>query len=257
MEYAHLSSTVRIRTVAEDARKGVFEISGLFAGYGLTLGNAIRRVLLSSLPGAAITQFKVKGVMHEFSTIPGMLEDVIEFSLNLKQVRFRMHENEPKTLTLRAKGKGEVTAGQIEGDATVAVANPDFVIAHLTSDDAEIEVDLTVERGIGYSQADMRGKEKLPIGAIAVDANFSPIVNVSYTVENMRVGDRTDYNQLTLEIETDGTISPSAALHKASKILKDHFDIIGGIEIQEFELPQLKKAKSSSAKQKKKTAEQS
>lgn len=236
MEYTHLSETVSIKTISEDAGFGVFEIQGLFAGYGLTVGNALRRALLSSLPGAAITSFKLRGASHEFTTIPGMMEDLVEFSLSLKRVRFSMHTDEPIVLMLKAKGEMEVVAGDIEANSSIEIMNPDEVLAHLTAKDAVLDLEITVERGLGYSPIESRKTEgRLPIGMIAIDALFTPVTKVNYVVENMRVGDRTDYNGLRLEITTDKTISPSSALHKAANILKDHFDKIATVAVQTFE----------------------
>ncbi|MEK7193333.1 MAG: DNA-directed RNA polymerase subunit alpha [Patescibacteria group bacterium] len=235
MEYTHLSSTVNIKTVSQDAKHGVFEVDGLYAGYGLTLGNSLRRTLLSSLPGAAVTQLKIKGVPHEFATSEGIKEDMVEVSLNFKAIRFRMHTDEPKILTLKVKGIQVVTAGHIKTDAEVEVINPEVVLATLTAKNAEFDVEIVVERGLGYASVETRTNEKLGIGAIAIDAHFSPVTKVNYVVENMRVGERTDYNRLRLDIETDGTVSPSAALHKAANILKDHFEKVGVVTVEAFE----------------------
>lgn len=236
MEYSHLSNTVEIKVVSENSKNGIFEIEGLFAGYGLTLGNALRRVLLSSLPGAAVTQIKIKNVSHEFSTLPGLKEDIVEFGLNFKKLRLRMHVDEPKVLTLKVKGQKDVTAADIKSDDQVQIVNTDLPLATLTAKNSELDMEITVERGLGYSAVETRKSEKLPIGVIAVDAFFSPVAKVNYTVENMRVGDRTDYNRLRLEIETDGAISPSSALHKATTILRDHFEKVAAVPVQEFEL---------------------
>ncbi len=250
MEYAYLSSTVSIKTVSEDAKTGVFEVEGLFAGYGLTVGNAIRRALLSSLPGAAVTEVKIKNVPHEFSTLPGVKEDIVELSLNFKKLRFRLHVDEPQVLSLKAKGEQVVTAADIEPNSNVEIMNPELVIATLTAKDAELDMEIKVERGLGYVPVEMRKSEgRLPIGTIAVDAIFTPVERVNYTVEDMRVGDRTDYNRLRLEIFTDGTISPSSALHKAASILKDHFEKVGTLEVKAFETE-----KSAGAAPKKKRA---
>lgn len=233
--YAYLSSTVAMKTVSEDARKGVFEVEGLYAGYGLTIGNALRRALLSSLPGAAVTYVKVKNSPHEFSTLPGVKEDLVEILLNLKLIRFRMHVDEPQTLLVSGKGVGEITAGDIKTNADVEIMNPETAIATLTDKKAEFEAEITVERGLGYSAVESRKAEKLSVGMIGVDAFFSPVRKVNYVVENMRVGERTDYNKLRIEIETDGTLSPSAALHKTANIVKDHFDKVSLVEVREFE----------------------
>lgn len=246
MKYTHVSEAVTIRKVSEEGTIGVFHVEGLYTGYGATLGNALRRALLSSLPGAAITQIKVKGVDHEFSTLPGMVEDMVEFILNLKQVRFHFFANEPQVLALRVKGETSVTAGNIESTTLVKVINKDLPLATLTKKSAELDMELTVEKGLGYVPAESRKLERLPVGTIVLDAVFSPIVRVAFSVENMRVGDRTDYNRLTLEVETDGSISPSEALHKAGNILKDHFEKVSAIEVMptvvgEEEKPKRKK----------------
>lgn len=248
MQIPQLDNSIAVKVVSEEPAKGVFEIEGLYAGYGLTLGNALRRVLLSSLPGAAITEIKVKNAPHEFSTLPGVKEDLVELILNFKKVRLVVHNDEPHVLSLKAKGEGAVTAGDIKADAEVEIVNPDLELAHLTAKDAEFDVELRVERGLGYSPTESRkGEGRLPIGTVAVDAIFTPVLRVQSTVENMRVGDRTDYNRLRLEITTDGTVSPSSALSQSVKILKDHFEKVSlGVAVQEFAeaKPEKKKAKS-------------
>ncbi len=233
MEFAYLSDSVSIKTVSENDTEGVFEIEGLYSGYGLTMGNALRRVLFSSLPGAAITQFKIKGVGHEFTTVPNVMEDVVEIGLNLKKIRFRIHTDEPQTLTLRIKGEKAITAGDFESNGSIEVVTPDIHIATITSKSGELDLEIKVEKGMGYVPVEARKFEKLPIGTIALDAFFSPVVRVNFTVENMRVGDRTDYNRLKLEVRTDGTLTPSRTVHKASDILRDHFDKISKLEIRE------------------------
>jgi DNA-directed RNA polymerase subunit alpha len=233
MDFAYLSENVSIKRISEDEKNGVFAVEGLYRGYGLTVGNALRRVLLSSLPGAAITRFKIKGVKHEFTTIAGIMEDVVEIGLNLKKVRFHFYAKEPQVLTLKVKGEKEVLAGDIKGNADVEVANKDLHLATLTTKEAELDMELTVEKGLGYVPVENRKTEKLPVGTIALDAIFSPVVNVNFSVENMRVGERTDYNRVLLQVETDGTISPSRAVHKAADILLDHFKKISEIDIQE------------------------
>lgn len=250
MEYAHLSSTVSVKTVSEDAKNGVFEIEGLYAGYGLTLGNALRRALLSSLPGAAVTEIKVKNVPHEFSTLTGLKEDIVELMLNFKKLRFISHVDEPQVLSLRVKGENTITGDDIELNSNVSLVNPEEVLGHLTAKDAELDIEVKVERGLGYVPSEMRKTEgRLPIGVIAIDATFTPVTRVNYTVEDMRVGDRTDYNRLRLEITTDGTIAPSSALHKASNVLKDHFEKVSLVEVKEFDV-----AKSGGDEPKKKAA---
>ena len=236
MKYSYLSETLKIKKVSEDSNVGAFDIEGLYTGYGVTLGNALRRVLLSSLPGAAITQIKVKGADHEFSTIPGMVEDVVELILNLKKVRFHFLADEPQTLKLSVKGEREVKAGDIESTTLVKVVNPDLCLATLTKKNAELDMELIVEKGLGYVPAESRRLERLNVGTIVLDAIFSPVEQVEFFVENMRVGDRTDYNCLKIKIKTDGTMSPSEAIHKAANILKDHFEKISLIEVVKSEV---------------------
>lgn len=253
MEYQYLSETVSVKKVSENDKEGVFEVEGLYAGYGLTIGNALRRVLLSSLPGAAITQFKIKGVNHEFSTIEGVAEDVVEIGLNMKKIRFRIHTDEPQVLSLKVKGDKVVTAADIETNANVELITPDIHIATLSAKSAELDMEITVEKGLGYSPVESRKNDKLPIGVVALDALFSPVVKVNFTVENMRVGERADYNKLRLVVETDGSITPSASVRKASNILQDHFVKISGVEVKEAEAPSEteEKPKKKAAKKKK------
>lgn len=203
-----------------------FEIEGLYPGYGITLGNALRRVLISSLEGAAVTSFKIEGVQHEFSTIPNVMETALDIMLNLKQLRIKLYTNEPQVLKLQVNGEKEVTAKDFEKNPLIEILNPDLHIATLTDPKANLNLEATVEKGLGYVLAEERKKEKLPIGTISVDAIFSPIQKANFKVENMRVGDRTDYNRLIVEIETDGSITPDEALAKAANILKEHFALI-------------------------------
>lgn len=233
MELMHLSDTVKITKVSETKTVGVFDIEGLYRGYGITIGNAFRRVLLSSLPGAAITRFRVKGAGHQFTTLPGVTEDVVELGLNLRQVRFRFTADEPQTLTLKVKGEKEVKASDIKESAFAKVENPEIHIATLNTSGAELDMELTVEKGLGYEPVEEQRVGRLPIGTVALDAVFSPVRKVNFRVENMRVGERTDYNRVKLEIETDGTISPSSALHKAANVLVDHFKKASEIEVLE------------------------
>ncbi|MDP3975080.1 MAG: DNA-directed RNA polymerase subunit alpha [Candidatus Jorgensenbacteria bacterium] len=249
MKYSHLSETVTIKTVSEKGNIGVFHVEGLYTGYGHTVGTGLRRALLSSLPGAAITQIKIKGVDHEFSTVPGMLEDVVEFTLNLKQVRFHFFADEPQVLTLKMKGEHAVTAGDIKATTMVKVVNPELHLATLTKKTAELDMELTVEKGLGYVPAEARRLERLPVGTVVLDAIFSPVVRVAATVESMRVGDRTDFNRLKLEIETDGSLAPSEALHKAGNILKDHFEKLSAVEVHPLAAaPEAKEEKETKKK---------
>ena len=230
MHYSYLSDSVVIKKVTDDGQKGSFSIEGLFPGYGLTLGNSLRRALLSSIPGGAVTQFKVKGVLHEFSTIPGVMEDVVEIGMNLKKLRFQFIAQEPQVLTIKAKGIKEVTGADVESNIQAKIVNPEIKLFTITDKKTDVEIELTIEKGLGYVPVERRKQARLEIGVIALDAIFTPITNVSFSVENMRVGDRTDYNRLNIAIETDGSISPSEAIHKVSRILVDHFTKIGNLE---------------------------
>jgi|SRR3989344_476810 len=250
MKYSYLSETLSIKKSGETPTFGSFGIEGLYTGYGTTVGNALRRVLLSSLPGAAITQMKIKGVDHEFSTLPGMTEDVVEFLLNLKKVRFHFFADEPQALTLKVKGERAVTAADIQSTTLVQVVNKDLHLATLTKKNAELDMEITVEKGLGYVTAESRKLERLPVGTVVLDAIFSPVVRVEFSVEDMRVGERTDYNRVRLEIETDGTISPSEALHKASNILKDHFEKASAVPVMKTEVEAGEKPKSKKKKSK-------
>ncbi len=226
MDYPLLTDSVHIKKISEKDNTGSFIIDGLYTGYGPTIGNSLRRTLLSSLPGAAITQIKIKGVDHEFSTLPGMMEDIVEFTINLKKVRFKFFADEPQTLSLKVKGEKEIQAGDIKTTTFVEIVNPDLPIATLTKKSAELDMEITVEKGLGYSPTEERKAERLPIGTIVLDAIFSPVVRVDFDVENTRVGERTDFNKVKMEIETDGSITPTEALHKAASILKHHFEKI-------------------------------
>jgi DNA-directed RNA polymerase subunit alpha len=240
------------KLISKAGNRAVFEIAPLYPGYGITIGNTLRRVLISSLEGAAITSVKIKGVDHEFSAIPGVLEDVIEIILNLKKVRFKLFKEEPVVVTLSAKGEGEVTAGDIKMTSDIEVVNKEQHIATITDKKTELEMEITVENGIGYVPVEQRKREKLSIGEIAVDGIFTPIKNVNFTVENIRVGGRTDYNKVLLDIETDGSISPEEALKKASQILINHFTVIGSVTVPE-EVKAAEEAKPKKRGRKKKT----
>ena len=248
MEITHLSDTVSIKTVSEEGNKGVFVVEGLYTGYGLTLGNALRRTLLSSLPGSAVTYIKIKGVPHEFSTMAGVKEDLIQIMLNFKALRFKMDIDEPQVLVLKSKGEKKLTGADIELNSLVEILNPEVELVTVTEKGTEFDCEITVERGLGYSPVEARKTEKLPVGVVALDAFFSPVVSVNYNVENMRVGDRTDYNSLTLEIETDGAITPSSALHKSTNILKDHFEKVSALEVLETVEPEKPAKKKTSKK---------
>ena len=215
------------KIIKKGENQAIFEIDSCYPGYGLTLGNAFRRVLLSSLPGVAIAAVKIKGVSHEFSTIPHVLEDVIHIILNLKQIRFKVNapESLPLKVSLKVAGEKEVKAKDIKLTAELEIINKDAHIATLTDKKAKLEMEIEIQSGLGYMPVEQRKKEKLEIGAIAIDAVFSPIRKINPEVENMRVGDRTDFNRLRIYIETDGSITPEEAFTRAADILVDHFQV--------------------------------
>ncbi|MEA1929394.1 MAG: DNA-directed RNA polymerase subunit alpha [Patescibacteria group bacterium] len=223
------------RIVSEDQLKGIYEVDGLYPGYGHTLGNSLRRILLSSLVGTAITTVKVEGVTHEFATIPGVKEDVISLILNLKRVRFKFTGDEPQKLSLKVKGEKEITAKDIQVGGQVEVINSDQYLATITDKKGSLDVELTVERGMGYLPKEVIRHDRNEIGVIFLDAVFTPIHRASYEVENMRVGDRTDYNRLRLNIETDGTVSSRQALEKALEIMISQLQAIVGFKSEETE----------------------
>ncbi len=203
------------RIVKEDAVFGVYEIDGLYPGYGHTLGNSLRRIILSSIPGAAITALSIDGVKHEFSTIDGIKEDVIALILNLKKTRFKLHGDDAQKATLHIKGAKTITSKDISTPSQLEIMNKDQYICESTAKDVDIAIEITVEKGLGYVPREVLQKEKADIGTIFLDASFTPIRRASYEVENMRVGDRTDHNRLRVTIETDGTISPHEALESS------------------------------------------
>lgn len=198
-----------------------FVCEPLERGYGITLGNSLRRILLSSLPGAAITSMKVDGVQHEFTTIPGVVEDVVEIILNLKQVRLKIFDNEEKSLRIDVEKEGEVTAGDIVGDANVEILNPDLHIATLAQG-GKLHMELTADRGRGYNPSVKNKKQNQPIGIIAIDSIYTPVKKVNFYVENTRVGQITDYDKLTIELWTDGSMTPDDALSLAAKVMNEH-----------------------------------
>lgn len=229
MESLLLPSKIRYAP-GERPNEGILTVEPCSPGYGTTIGNALRRVLLSSLPGAAVTAVKIKGVDHEFSTIPHVKEDVLEVILNLKALRIKLHGDEPVKLFLSTKGEKTITAGDFEKDAQVEIVNPDFVIASLTDKKASLEMEVTIGPGRGYRSTEERAKEKLELGNIAIDALYSPVLSVSYKVDATRVGEKTDYDKLILRVETDGTLNAKEAIQRAVSILLDHFNLLTAIE---------------------------
>lgn len=218
------------KIVSEENNKAVFEISPLHPGYGLTLGNSLRRALLSSMEGAAAVRVKIDGVPHEFTTVEGVLEDVVDIILNLKRVRFKVLGSESVKVSLNAKGEGEVRAKDLKVPTGAEVVNPDQLIATLSDKKAQLNMEIDIEKGVGYVPVEQSQKEKLAVGEIAIDAIFTPVKKVSYKVENIRVGQRTDFNRLLLDIETDGSITSKEALKKATEILVDQFKAISEAE---------------------------
>ena len=201
-----------------------FVCEPLERGYGMTIGNSLRRILLSSLPGAAITSVKIDGVVHEFSTVPGVVEDVPEIIVNLKCVRLRMHDNEERTISIDFKGPGEVKAGDIITDSNVEILNPELHIATVAKGE-KLHMEMTVERGRGYNVAEKNKKEDMPIDVLPIDSIFTPVKKVNYKVENTRVGQMVDYDKLTIEVWTDGSLKPYEALSLAAKVMTGHLEL--------------------------------
>jgi DNA-directed RNA polymerase subunit alpha len=214
--------------ISEDGTHGTFVVEPLERGYGTTLGNSLRRILLSSLPGAAVTSVQIDGVLHEFSTIPGVLEDVTEIIINLKGLALKIHSDEEKVLEIDAEGEGEVVAGDIRADSDVEILNPDLHIATLASD-ARLHMRIFANRGRGYVPAEKNKKEDQPIGVIPVDSIYTPITRVNYVVENTRVGQVTNYDKLTLDVWTDGSIRPEEAVSLGAKIMTEHLMLFVGL----------------------------
>jgi len=225
MENIILPSNIEI-TKGKEANQAIFTISPCYYGYGVTLGNALRRVLLSSLPGAAVTSLKIKGTDHEFSAIPHVLEDVIEIILNFKQLRLKVFSDEPVKLSLRVQGEKKVTAKDISKSADVEIANPELHLATLTNKKADFDIEIIVEQGRGYITTEMREDQDLEVGQISIDSIFTPVKNVGFNTENIRVGQITNYDKLILDITTDGTITPQDAFEQAVQILLDHFNLL-------------------------------
>lgn len=230
----HIALPSKPRVVSESERAGTYEIDGLYPGYGYTLGNSLRRIILSSLPGAAVTSVKIPGVAHEFSTIEGVKEDVVTLLLNVRKMRLKLLTDEPQTLTLEVKGPKTVTAADFNVPGQVEVLNPEQHIAEVTGK-VTLEMEVRAERGLGYVPKEVHQKERVDIGTIALDAIFSPIRRVNYEVENMRVGDRTDFNRLRILIETDGTITSREALEKSIETMIHQLRAIVGFKEEDVE----------------------
>lgn len=225
------------KIIREDGSNGIYEIDGFYPGYGHTIGNSLRRIILSSLPGAAVTQVKIKGVEHEFSSVSGVKEDVIALILNLKRLRIKLLTDEPQVITLKAKGIKTLTAGDIDVPGQVEILNPELVIATLTDKGSDIDMEITVEKGLGYVAKEVLMKDRVDIGTISIDATFTPIRKVNYEVENMRIGDRTDFNRLRISIETDGTLTPQEALESSILLMISQLKSIVGFKEEEVIAP--------------------
>jgi DNA-directed RNA polymerase subunit alpha len=235
------------RVVLEEGNKGVFEIDGLYPGYGHTLGNSLRRIILSSLPGASVTSIKIDGISHEFSTMEGIKEDVIIMILNIKKLRFKMLSDEPQTVTLSVKGPKKVTAEDVKLTGQVEILNSDQYIAEVTGK-VNLDIEIKIEKGLGFISKEVMQKDKVDIGTIAVDAIFTPIRRVSYEVENMRVGDKTDHNRLRISIETDGTLTAREALTRSIEIMINQLKAI--VDFKEEEVVVEKKEVKKEVKEK-------
>ena len=239
------------KIVREEGATGVYEIDGLYPGYGHTLGNSLRRIILSSLTGAAITSVKIDGVSHEFSTIAGVKEDVIAIILNLKKVRVKMLTDEPQTLSIKVKGIKDISAKDIEAPSQVEIVNPEAHIASITDKNTSLNIEIRVERGVGFVPKDVYQKERTDIGAIALDAVFAPIKRANYEVENMRIGDRTDFNRLRITIETDGTITAHDALEKSIETMIHQLKAIIGFKEEEVVVAKEEESTKKEGKEKK------
>ncbi len=217
-----LPTSIKSKKISDNA--AMFEIESLYPGYGITLGNAIRRILLSSLNGAAVTEVKIKNAPHEFATIPGVKEDILHVLMNIKQLRFKLFTDEPQTTTLKVKGEKEVTGKDFELSSNLKLANPDLHIATITDKSTELEIEIKIEKGVGYVFEDKEIKRD--VGVIGLDASFTPVKKANYVVENMRVGNRTDFDKIELEVETDGTIKPEEALRETLEIIMAQFGFL-------------------------------
>ena len=219
---------IEIAEISDDKRYGRFVVEPLERGYGTTLGNSLRRIMLSSLPGAAVSQVKIDGVLHEFSSIPGVKEDVTEIIMNIKNLAIKNDSatNEPKAAYIEFEGEGVVTAADIQVDQDIEILNPDLVIAHLNGGaDSKLYMELTITKGRGYVSAEKNKSGDLPIGVIAVDSIYTPVERVNLTIENTRVGQITDYDKLTLDVFTNGTLAPDEAVSLAAKVLSEHLSL--------------------------------
>ncbi len=230
----HKPKKLECETETQTETFGKFVAEPFERGFGTTIGNSLRRILLSSIPGAAVTNIKIDGITMKFTSLPGVVEDVTEIIMNLKQLRVRLDSDEPKKVAIKAVGEGEIKASDIEHDNSIEIMNPDLHIATLDSD-GQLQMEMEIARGFGYVPAEKNENEKNPIGILAVDSIFSPVTKVNYTVENARVGQDADFDRLIMEITTDGSIRPEDALAQAAKILKDYMTVFINFEEEEEE----------------------
>lgn len=246
MNYISTPTNITVTEDRDNKNRATVIIEPCYPGYGITIGNALRRALLSSLPGAAVIAFKVKGVQHEFSTLAGVKEDIVELMMNLKQLRLKVASEEPVELLLSAKGEKPVTAGDIKKNADVEIINPDLVICNLTEKSAVLEMKIWVARGIGYVPTEEQKEVEPEVGVIQIDALYSPVERVGFKKENVRVGERTDYDKLMLDIETDGSLTPKEAVEQAAAILVEQFTFMAsGEEIESIETVKENKEKAN------------
>ncbi|MDD5749535.1 MAG: DNA-directed RNA polymerase subunit alpha [Patescibacteria group bacterium] len=261
MQQITLPDKIDIKDLGDNRYQAVIE--PFYPGFGVTVGNSLRRVLLSSLSGSAVTAFKVEGAQHEFDSVDGIKEDLVEIMLNLKRLRLKCHNQEPVKLTLEVKGEKVVTAADIKKNSDVEIINQDLVIANLTEKNAKLNMEITVEQGMGYVTTEQKEENaNLEIGNIAIDASFSPVLNVGYKIENVRVGEMTNYERLSMELVTDGTVDAKEAIAKAADVLKEHFMIFvqtpaaktADKEKEEEDIEPVKEEKVKSSKEKKEKA---
>lgn len=251
-----LPTAIKIQDQDKEENKATIVVDGCYPGYGVTLANSLRRILLSSLKGAAVTNYKIESVDHEFTTIPKVMEDAIQIGLNLKQIRFKLEDYEKEhTATLKAEGEKKVTAGDLDTPTGVKVVNENAPILTLTEKDAELNMEVTINSGYGLESAEERKDEKLAIGTIALDAFYSPVRKVSYDIEEMRIGERTDYNRILMAIKTDGTIEPAEAFQSAARILKDQFAFLEKEKIEQKEKEEKKTKKEAQEEETKSASE--
>jgi len=244
------ADNLKITKIRQDNNLGVFTIEPLPQTFGATIGNALRRVLMTSIRGAAATQMKIAGANHQFTTVEGVKEDIVEITLNVKLLRFKVHGDNPVVVTLEKKGKGEITAKDLTLTSDVEVLNKDQHIATLADDKSSFKMELIVEPGTGYSPSEEREKKNIKLGVITLDSLYSPVINVTYQIESTRFGERVDLDKIILEIETDGSVTPEKAVKEAANILKSYYSVIesGDTKIEEVKVEEVKQSSSKKGK---------